>query len=350
MNQTEQKFSAAASEVSTEQATAILTGQVPLYEALAQAARLREKFFARSVRIHILDNIRNGNCAEDCGYCAQRRGATGIENYALKDDDEIFADAKAAKENGAYRFCMVTAGTGPSKNSTERLAELIARIRNELDLRVCLSAGFVDREKAERLAGAGLDRYNHNLNTAERHYGAICSTHSYADRVETIAQLSAAGIGLCSGVIVGLGESEADLVSAAFALKSLRVISIPVNFFIPVPGHVITNPRPLTPEYCLRVLIAFRLINPDAEIRMAAGREGHLRSLQATALLVANSLFASGYLNVKGSPLQETVAMIRDAGYQPEIESGQGVMPAESSVIYTAENFSELLKYPESKA
>ena len=201
--------------------------------------------------------------------------------------------------------------------------------------------------KAQQLAAAGLDRYNHNVNTSEDHYAQICSTHTFRDRIDTISTLSAAGIGLCSGVIAGLGESPADLVDAAFALKSLNVISIPVNFFIPVPGHAISQPQALTPEFCLRVLAAFRLINPDSEIRMAAGREGHLRGLQSTALWVANSLFASGYLNVKGSNMHETIALIRDAGFEPEFADGLEIsLPAQPASTYNAANFPELLKYP----
>ncbi|MBN8223050.1 MAG: biotin synthase BioB, partial [Spirochaetes bacterium] len=175
------------------------------------------------------------------------------------------------------------------------------------------------------------------------------TTHSYADRKDTLGALNAAGVGLCSGLIVGMGESDDDIVEAAFALKDFRVISIPVNFFIPVPGHAVRNPRALTPEFCLRVLIMFRLIHPDSEIRIAAGREGHLRGLQSTALMVANSLFASGYLNVKGSNISETVALIRDAGYEPEIEGARSAPEGEPGIAgdfsYTAENLPRLLKF-----
>jgi len=331
-------------------ALAILGGAVPLYAPLARAAELREKYFGKAVRIHILDNIKNGHCAEDCGYCAQRKDAgSGIADYAMKSEEAIFADALAAKENGAYRFCMVTSGTGPSKNSTERLAGVIRRITDELGMKVCLSAGLVDKDKADVLARAGLDRYNHNLNTSEKFYPEICSTHTYAERGATLSALNGAGVGLCSGVIVGMGETAVDIVDVAFQLKEFRVISIPVNFFIPVPGHAVKHPQVLTPEYCLRVLIAFRLIHPDSEIRIAAGREGHLRGLQSTALMVANSLFASGYLNVKGSNIAETIQLIRDAGYEPETEGLRAAAGSEadkaSDFSYAPENFPALLKF-----
>lgn len=339
-----------SSAVTRSDALAILDGAVPLYSALARAAELRERYFGKAVRIHILDNIKNGHCAEDCGYCAQRKDAgSGITDYPLKSEEAIFADALAAKENGAYRFCMVTSGTGPSKNSTERLAGVIRRITDELGMKVCLSAGLVDQEKADVLARAGLDRYNHNLNTSEKFYPEICSTHSYAERGATLSALSTAGVGLCSGIIVGMGETPVDVVDVAFRLKEFRVISIPVNFFIPVPGHAVKVPQVLTPDYCLRVLIVFRLINPDSEIRIAAGREGHLRGLQSTALMVANSLFASGYLNVKGSNIAETIQLIRDAGYEPETEGLRAESGSEESSAsdfsYAPENFPALLKF-----
>ncbi|MBE8421448.1 radical SAM protein, partial [Leptospira interrogans] len=152
------------------------------------------------------------------------------------------------------RFCMVTSGTGPNRLTTERLASTIRRITNELGMKVCLSAGLLDEEKAQVLKSAGLDRYNHNLNTSENHYPEICDTHTYAQRTQTLDSASKAGIGMCSGVIVGMGESFQDIVDMAFELKSFRVISIPVNFFIPVKGHAIKNPGILTPELCVRIL------------------------------------------------------------------------------------------------
>lgn len=327
----------------------ILEGRVPLYAALSEAAELRERHFGKAVRIHILDNIQNGRCAEDCGYCAQRKDAnSGIEPYSLKANEAIYAEAEAAKAAGAYRFCMVTAGTGPSAKRTEELAELIRRINADLGLRVCLSAGLIDKKKAEVLSAAGLDRYNHNLNTAEEHYGEICTTHTYRDRVETLENLSNAGVGLCSGVIVGLGEKPQHLVEAAQELARLRVASIPVNFFIPVPGHAIENAQTLTPEYCLRVLIVFRLLNAASEIRIAAGREGHLRSLQGAALMVANSLFASGYLNVQGSNLAETLQLIEDAGYHAETAAGKPfTLAANAGVGYSPQRVKDLLKFPQ---
>ena len=289
---------------------------------LGVAGNLRRKYFSNLVQVHVLNNIKNGNCSEDCGYCAQRKSAKAdeIPDYVTKPDEEILREAKEAALAGAYRYCLVTAGWGPGQNSVHRLSRIIRKIKDEYKLEVCLSSGILkDAESARELAEAGLDRYNHNLNTSEEHYGEICTTHTYQDRKDTLENLSSAGVSLCSGVIVGMGESPADLADAAFELKRLGARSIPVNFFIPVPGHGIENPGELDADYCLRILSMFRLINPDAEIRMAAGREMYLKDRQGEGLGVANSLFVSGYLNVKGSDARATLEMMLAAGFTPDL-------------------------------
>ncbi len=339
--------SSASALITFEEALAILQGEGSLLSVVSRASEERFRYFGNKVRIHILDNVKNGHCPEDCGYCAQRKsGNSGIQEYSLKSAEQIWEEAKIAKENGAYRFCMVTAGRGPTDKSVDRLAETIEKISGELGLKVCLSAGILDAKKAEVLKKAGLDRYNHNLNTSESHYGEICSTHDFKDRLTTLEAASQANIGLCSGVIVGMGEAISDIVEVAFSLKRLKVISIPVNFFIPVKGHAIANPTELSPELCLRILSVFRLINPDSEIRVGAGREGHLRSLQGMSLYVANSFFADGYLNVKGSGIQNSLQMIRDCGMEPEFTEGVPKdWQLEEEFLYDAKNFPDLYKF-----
>lgn len=339
--------SQASSCIGTEEALGILRGEVPLLSAVQRASEERFRYFQNRVRIHILDNIKNGYCPEDCGYCAQRKGGdSGIQEYSLKSSEEIWEDAKVAKANGAYRFCMVTSGRGPTDKAVDKLADTIQKINSELGLKVCLSAGILDAKKAEALKKAGLDRYNHNLNTSEKNYDNICSTHGFKDRLSTLEAASGAGIGLCSGLIVGMGESKEDVVEVAFTLKKLGVISIPVNFFIPIKGHAIQK-SPLTPEYAVRVLSMFRLVNPDSEVRIGAGREGHLGHLQSMALFVANSLFAEGYLNVKGSEMAGTLSLIRDCGMVPEFAEGipQGWEEYETQFLYAEKNFPDLYKH-----
>ena len=179
---------------------------------------------------------------------------------------------------------------------------------------------MINAAQARALKEAGLDRLNHNLNTSERYYGHICGSHTYADRLATLAAAQSVGLDVCSGVIIGMGEGPEDVYAMAKKVRDLNVRSIPVNFFIPIPGVALKEARGLTPEYCLRVLCLFRLMNPRSEIRMAAGREIHLRSLQPLGLYPANSLFLQGYLNARGSSDAATLRMIRDMGFAIESE------------------------------
>lgn len=340
------------STINREQAIQILYGKTDIMDTVHQAYQQRKKYFLDTVQIHILDNIKNGYCPEDCRYCAQRKdGESGIQEYSLKSIDTIYQDAIEAKENGAYRFCMVTSGTEPTDNFIQKIAPLIQKIHSELDLKVCLSAGILDEERAKLLKNAGLDRYNHNLNTSETYYSQICTTHDYSDRVQTLNLLKKNDIAVCSGIIIGMGESIEDIVDVAFALKLQSVISIPVNFFIPITGHEVEKPSILTPEFCIRVLSMFRLVNPDSEVRIGAGREGYLKGMQTMALYVANSLFASGYLNVKGSDMNETIQLIYDAGFTPELHDGTAFEKSkQTETIYSNGKVNELYKFRKSKS
>jgi len=303
-------------------------GGIDLWEALGVAGRVRERHFGRDVLVHQLHNVQNGACPEDCGYCGQSRDSTApIQPYRLKPRAEIIAEAEQARANGAYRYCMVLSGRGPSDADIDHMIGCIREIRERLGLRTCLSAGLMSPDQTRRLAEAGLDRLNHNLNTSRERYPAICTTHTYDERVETLRHAKAAGLSLCSGLIVGMGEAFDDLVDVAFALRDLGAESIPVNFLVPIPGNPITEAtiadRPLTPEIALRALALFRLVNPSAEVRIGAGREGHLRSMQALALRPANSLFVNGYLLTRGSEAWETIRLIVDAGYRLRLEGSE---------------------------
>ena len=289
---------------------------LPLVEA---ASAPRRKHFGRKVMVHVLNNVQNGLCAEDCGYCSQNRDSeSGIRSYPMKSEERILAEAEDAARSGASRYCMVLSGRGPTMAYTRRLAEIISKVKSRYPVEVCLSAGLIDLERAKILEQAGLDRLNHNLNTSASHYAEICSTHTYADRLATLEAARASGLETCSGLIMGMGEETPDLVEVAFQLRELEVPSIPVNFLIPIDGNVVASDGSLTPERCLRGLCMMRLVNPSAEIRMAGGREGNLRSLQPLALYVANSLFVEGYLTTRGDAADETYLMIRDAGFEIE--------------------------------
>jgi len=286
---------------------------LPLLDA---AFQVREQHFGREVMVHVLNNVQNGLCPEDCGYCSQNKDSEApIKKYAMKSDEEIFAEAEKVARAGASRYCMVLSGRGPTLERTKKFAQLIRDIKAKHPVEICVSAGLIDDEKAEILAAAGLDRLNHNLNTSESRYPEICSTHTYADRVSTLESARKFGIGTCSGLIVGMGEATDDLVEVAFQLRELDVPSIPVNFLIPIEGNQVMSDGSLTPEHCLRVLCLMRFVNPKAEIRIAGGREGNLRHMQPLGLYPANSLFVEGYLTTRGDAARETYQMIADAGF-----------------------------------
>ncbi len=301
----------------------ILAGSdVELLPLLDAAYQVRKTYFQNEVQLHILNNAQNGYCPEDCHYCAQASTATtDIDAYPLKPDAEILEEAKRAYESGAYRYCLVMSGRGPSPKRVAHLAELIHTVKTHYPIEVCLSAGLIDVESARVLKSAGLDRLNHNLNTSETHYPKICSTHTYQDRMETLQAAQTVGLACCSGVIVGMGESIDDIVEVAKALRQLEVASLPVNFFLPISGTQLLETPTLTPDYCLRVLCLFRFLNPRTEIRVAAGREHHLRSMEVMALYPANSMFIDGYLNAEGSAASRTLEMIRDAGFTVKTNS-----------------------------
>jgi biotin synthase len=295
----------------------IATQKFELLPLLHAAYKVREHYHGRKITIHILNNAENGSCPEDCHYCAQSTSSKApIQEYSLKNDEEIIAEAKNAYEKGAFRYCMVFSGTGPNDKRVEHLVRLIRRIKELYPIQVCVSPGSITVKQAQLLKDAGLDRLNHNLNTARSVYPRICSTHSFDDRVQTIKNAKNCGLQICSGVIIGMGEKHEEVVEMARTAGRHKFDSIPVNFLIPIEGIALKNRNELTPEYCLRVLCLFRFLNPEAEIRIAAGREIHLRSMEPFAYYPANSLFLDGYLNAKGSSRLQTLKMIKDSGFE----------------------------------
>jgi biotin synthase len=290
--------------------------KIELLPLLSAAYEVRKKYWGKKINVHIINNVQNGNCNQDCSYCVQSKDSLAkIETYSMKSEKKIMKEAKAAYESGAFRHCMVFSGPKPSKSRIDKLVHIIKKIKAAYNIQVCVSPGLLDYDDAVKLKKAGLNRLNHNLNTSERYYPSICTSHTFQDRINTITAAKSAGLEICSGCIVGMGENEKDIIDVAKILHKLKIESIPINFFLPISGLPLKAKQNLAPEYCLRVLCLFRFLNPKAEIRIAAGREVHLRSMQAMALFPANSLFMEGYLNSKGSNCIETLMMIKDAGF-----------------------------------
>jgi biotin synthase len=211
---------------------------------------------------------------------------------------------------------MVSSGRGPSERDIDKVVEMTGALKDEYEgVEVCACLGLLKDGQAERLKAAGVDAYNHNINTAESNHDNIVQTHTYADRVDTIGKAKTAGLSPCSGLIAGLGETDEQLVEALFALKALESDSIPVNFLMPFDGTPYENTWELSPQRCLKILAMARFVCPDKEIRIAGGREMHLRSLQGQALHVANSIFLGDYLTSRARTPSADLEMIRDNGF-----------------------------------
>lgn len=286
------------------------------YELLAAARRARVHHHGNRVRVHVLQNAKLGGCPEDCGFCSQSaRYETGAGRDALLSAAAIVEGARAAAAEGAWKYCIVTATRGPSDRDLDVLCDAVRTIKATIPVKVCTSLGLLDAPKARRLAEAGVDRFNHNLETSRRLFPEVCTTHGWEDRRRTLDLVREAGMEICSGGIVGMGEGTEDLLDLAYALKEAGATSIPVNFLDPRPGTPYGGRTRLTPLRCLQVLAVFRLVHPRPDLRAAGGREVNLRSLQPLALLAANSIFSDGYLTTPGNEPSADRAMIEDAGF-----------------------------------
>jgi biotin synthase len=317
----------AGDQLTRDQAQAVLSsddGELP--SLIAAAWRVRRQYWGNTVQLYYLRNAKSGLCPEDCKYCSQSVVSEAeIPKYVFQSEEKLLEGAREAKANDARTFCIVASGRGPSNREVEHVARAVERIKAETGLHICCCLGLLKPEQAERLKAAGVDRVNHNLNTSRRHHAAIVSTHTYDDRLETLRTCREAGLELCAGMIVGMGETHDDLIDVAFELRGLECESIPVNFLHPIEGtplgdmqRAATEHRssPLTPRDCLRALCLIRLTNPASEIRIAGGREVNLRSLQPLGLYPANSIFVSDYLTTPGQPPSEDFRMIQDLGFE----------------------------------
>ena len=303
------------------QALAVLAAPDDELPAVLWAAyAVRARHFGRRVKLCVLNNARSGLCPEDCGYCSQSAVSTAdIARYRLKPVAELVAAARRATAAGARRYCMVTSARGPSAADIDHFARAARAIRADLpDLELCVSLGIMGDTEARTLRQSGVDYVNHNLNTSRRHYPAICTTHTWDDRVATVESARRAGMAACSGVIIGMGETDEDLVDVAGALARLEVESLPVNFLHPIDGTPLGDREPPEAGRCLRALALFRLTNPRAEIRAAGGRERCLGGAQGLALLAANSVFVDGYLTTAGQAHRDAAAMIEALGFEVE--------------------------------
>jgi len=308
----------AGGQLSADEAVEILAApDAEILDLMHATYRVRSHYFGRRVQLYLLMNAKSGLCPEDCSYCSQSKTSQAeIPRYNLLNRDDLLAGAQAAVDKQACTYCIVISARGPNERELAAVEEIVPEIKERFNLNVCACLGLLNSEQAERLKACGVDRVNHNLNTGGEFYEEICSTHTYQDRIDTLHAVRDAGLEICSGGIVGMGEQPRDVVQMALELRELGAHSIPVNFLNPIEGTPLAGQKELTPIYCLKVLAMFRLVNPDREIRIAGGRELHLRSLQALGLYAANSIFVGDYLTTKGQLPKEDYTMIQDLGFE----------------------------------
>ena len=286
-------------------------------QLLEGALVLRERHFGRDVRVHVLQNAKSGACPEDCTFCSQSvRYPSPVERYKTQTVDELMAGARAAYEAGAVTYCMVTATRHPSERDMDALCDAVERIKSELPLKICTSLGLLTEQKAARLAAAGVDRYNHNLESSQDYFPELVTTHEWSDRQDTIRAARGAGMEACAGGILGMGESLEDRVDLALSLRELGVESIPVNLLDPRPGTPLGDKTRMEISDALRGLAMFRFIHPSKEIRIAGGREAVLRERQADGLKAANSIFSNGYLTTPGQSASTDQELLETNGFR----------------------------------
>ncbi len=299
-----------------------------LLAILHAAFKVRSRHHGRKVRVHVLQNAKSGVCPEDCKFCSQSlKYNTDAEQYTMQQVEDLVQGAKDAYEKGAVTYCMVTATRGPNNRELETICEASRQIKEKYPVNICASLGLLKEGQAEQLREAGVDRYNHNLETSSEHFENVVSTHSFQDRLNTVKMAKDAGMEACCGGIIGMGEQTNDWVELAFTLREVGVESVPLNFLNPRPGTPLGDEATdengeqtkVRPQECLKALAMFRFVHPDSDVRVAGGREVVLGHMQPMALYAANSLFTEGYLTTDGQGNSKDYEMITQAGFEPEV-------------------------------
>ncbi|MGE0758364.1 MAG: biotin synthase BioB [Pirellulaceae bacterium] len=299
-----------------EALTVLQSPDEDLLDLLAAAYKIRRKYFGNTVQLYFLMNAKSGLCPEDCAYCSQSKISTAeIPRYNLLDREKLLDGARVAYERGSATYCIVISARGPNEREIATVEEIVPEIKSRYKMNICACLGLLTPEQAQRLAACGVDQVNHNLNTSREHYRQICSTHDYEERLATLHAVRDAGMKICAGGILGMGERPEDLVGMAFELRELAAEMIPVNFLNPITGTPLAGTSYLNPRSCLRALAMFRFVNPSAELRIAGGREMHLGSMQCLGLYAANSMFVGDYLTTSGQAPEADYRMIQDMGF-----------------------------------
>jgi len=286
----------------------------PLQELISQANEVRKKYIGNKLELCNILNARSGLCPEDCKFCAQSaRHHADVPTYPLKGRKEIVKAAQKAKAIGAEKFGIVTSGNRLTDSEVDVVAQAISEIKDRIGIVVCASLGAMEKSQMQLLKEAGLSRYHHNIETSRRFYPRIVSTHSFDERINTINSAKQVGLEVCSGGIIGMGETWQDRIDMAYTLKQLDVDSIPLNILIPIKGTPLESAGPVPHDDAIRTICIFRIILKDKIIKIAAGRETTFKDLQLTPFIAgANGMLIGGYLTVKGAGLDADYALIEE--------------------------------------
>lgn len=295
--------------------------EAPFNDLLFQAQTVHRRHFdPNKVQLSRLLSIKTGGCPEDCGYCSQSsHHDSGLKASRLMEVERVVAEARKARDAGATRYCMGAAWRGPRDRDMAAVAAMVEGVK-ALGMETCMTLGMLDGAQAARLAEAGLDYYNHNIDTSERHYGNIISTHGFADRLETLAHVRQSGIKVCCGGIVGMGEQAVDRVDMLVTLANLPAHpeSVPINMLIPIAGTPLAKADPIQPIEFVRTIALARILMPKSYVRLSAGRTAMTDEMQALCFFAgANSIFVGDTLLTAGNPGEDhDAALFRRLGVE----------------------------------
>ena len=292
----------------------------PLDELCENADKIRRHFCSSCFDLCTIINVKSGRCSENCKFCAQSaHNHTGVTEYPLLPDEEILAQAKANQQQGVLRYSIVTSGKQLSDTEVDRMCSLIRRIGKEAGISVCVSFGLLTEKQFRKLKAAGVSRIHNNLETSERNFPNICTTHSFQDKVQAIRAAQAAGLSVCSGGIMGLGESVEDRIDMALSLRELRIKSVPVNMLNPIPGTPFEKNERLTNEDMRRIVAVYRFILPDASIRLAGGRGLLPDKGKSCFTSGANAAISGDMLTTAGITVKTDLTLLKELGYEAKM-------------------------------
>lgn len=296
-----------------------LYGQ-PLDELCESADKIRRRFCSSRFDLCTIINGKSGRCSENCKFCAQSaHNHTGVTEYPLLPDEEILAQARSNRQQGVLRYSIVTSGRQLSDQETDRMCRLIRRIREEVGISVCVSFGLLNEEQFRRLKEAGVSRVHNNLETSERNFPNVCTTHTFADKLQAIRAARAAGLSVCSGGIMGLGETIEDRIDMALSLRELGIQSVPVNMLNPIPGTPFEKNAGLTQEDMRRIVAVYRFILPEASIRLAGGRGLLPDKGKSCFTSGANAAISGDMLTTAGITVRTDLELLKELGYEVKL-------------------------------